>query len=67
MRDTRLRSWIKSLSWRLLGILILGGISWVYTRDIQQTTIITMTFHTIRLILYYFHERFWEKIKWGRK
>ena len=27
---------------------------------------ITLVFHIIRIILYYFHERFWERITWGK-
>jgi hypothetical protein len=29
-------------------------------------SIITLLFHSIRVILYYFHERVWERISWGR-
>jgi hypothetical protein len=28
-------------------------------------TTITILFHGIRLILYYYHERIWERISWG--
>jgi uncharacterized membrane protein len=65
--ETRLRSWIKSVTWRVLGILILGVITWYFTGSWTQTTWITLTFHTIRIILYYFHERLWLRIKWGLK
>ena len=67
MRDTKLRSWIKAFTWRVIGIVILGGISYWLTEDWGETTIITVTFHSIRLILYYYHERLWENIKWGRR
>ncbi len=50
-----------------MGIVILGTIAWLFTRDWQETTLITITFHAIRLVLYYFHERAWERIGWGRK
>lgn len=65
--DTNGRSWAKSITWRVIGIIILGGLAWLFTHDWQETTLITVTFHTIRLVLYYFHERVWEKIRWGRK
>jgi len=64
--DRRLRSWMKAITWRVLGILILGVIAWIYTGNWEQTSIITVTFNGIRLILYYFHERLWERIRWGR-
>ena len=64
--ETRTRSWVKSIVWRLLGIFILGFISWLVTHSWKEMTLITIIFHTIRLILYYFHERLWEAISWGR-
>lgn len=65
--DTRLRSWVKSITWRLIGIVILGALVWLFTQDWKETTLITITFHAIRLVLYYYHERAWERIDWGRK
>lgn len=64
--DTKRRSWVKSLTWRLLGIVLLGLISFLITRDLKQMTVITALFHGIRLVLYYYHERVWERISWGR-
>lgn len=64
--ETHLRSWAKSTSWRITGILILGGISYAFTRNWEQTTWITSIFHTLRFALYYLHERWWERISWGR-
>ncbi len=64
--DTRLRAWTKSITWRLIGIAILGVLAWLFTRDWKETTLITITFHTIRLVLYYYHERAWERVAWGR-
>jgi len=64
--ETHARAWIKSLVWRIFGIVILGFISWIITHSWKEMTIITVLFHSIRVILYYFHERFWEKISWGR-
>ena len=58
---------IKSIVWRLLGLVLLGVITWVYTNDATVTTIVTLLFHSIRLVLYYFHERMWDRINWGYK
>lgn len=64
--ETKARSWVKSIVWRLIGVFILGGIIWLFTHDWQQTTWITVIFHGIRTILYFYHERVWNKISWGR-
>jgi len=63
--ETHLRSWAKSTTWRLVGIVLLGGISYALTRNWEQTTIITAVFHALRFVLYYFHERWWARIAWG--
>lgn len=65
--NSHTRSWVKSIVWRAIGIVILGGIAWLFTGNWAQTTWITLTFHALRLVLYYFHERTWERISWGRK
>jgi len=64
--DTRRRSWVKSLTWRLFGVILLGAISLFITRDWKAMTTITLLFHGIRLVLYYYHERVWERISWGK-
>ncbi len=64
--DTPGRSWVKSITWRIIGIVLLGVISYLITRDWREMAIITVVFHGIRLVLYYFHERAWERVSWGR-
>jgi len=65
--DTPTRSIVKSIVWRTIGIIILGIISWYYTKDIQKATIVTVLFHVIRFFLYYVHERIWERVRWGQE
>jgi len=64
--DTKLRSWVKSILWRVIGIVLLGAISYLITGSWKEMTIITLLFHSIRVVMYYFHERLWERISWGR-
>lgn len=64
--ETHARAWVKSLVWRAVGIGLLGFISWTITHNWKEMTTITVLFHGIRVILYYFHERLWEKVSWGR-
>jgi len=49
----------------VVGIALLGGISYALTRNWEQTTVITAVFHTLRFVLYYYHERWWARIAWG--
>ena len=67
MRATKQRSALKSISWRIIGTIDTFVISLLITHkpitaaSIAGIEILTKTF------LYCFHERGWNKIKWGRK
>lgn len=61
------RTWVKSITWRLLGVVVLGAITWYLTKDVQATTGITVIFHSIQLVLFYYHEKMWENVEWGLK
>lgn len=64
--DSKKRSWMKSITWRLVGIIVLGLISYWSTGNLKEMTQITLLFNGIRLILYYYHERVWNRIDYGR-
>lgn len=63
MNETRIRSASKSIIWRIMGILILATVSYAYTRQWIQTGLITVIHHGVFLVVFYFHERLWLKIK----
>ena len=64
--ESRSRSIVKSLVYRILSILGIGVLGWLITRDIRETTLITIVFQIYLTILYYVYERVWNKINWGR-
>lgn len=64
MKELKTRSAIKSLIWRIMGILILGTITYCYTRKWITTGLITFIHHGIFLFVFYFHERIWLKCKY---
>jgi len=64
--DTKIRSLVKALVWRAIGIVVLGTISYIVTGSWREMTLITIIFHGIHTVLYYMHERLWERITWGR-
>ncbi len=64
--DTPKRSWMKSITWRIIGVVLLGLISYFITKNWKEMAIITVIFHGIRVVLYYYHERIWDRISWGR-
>ena len=61
-----LRSITKALSWRLIGTLDTLVVSYVLTGEIGLATSIASVDFLTKLILYFFHERIWNKINWGK-
>jgi len=61
--ETRLRSSTKNVLWRILGVLILATVTYAYTREWITTGLITIIHHGAFLLVYYFHERLWLKVK----
>ena len=66
-RESRLRSLVKSLGYRIISIAGTGILTWVITRDIGETVSITLIIQVFLVILYYSYERIWVRINWGRK
>ena len=64
--ESRKRSMVKALTWRLWAIIVLGSISYLMTNDVTESVKITVTFNVIQVFLYFVHERIWNKIKWGK-
>ncbi|MFT6064647.1 MAG: putative membrane protein [Paraglaciecola sp.] len=64
--DKPLRSVTKALSWRLIGTLDTLAVSYVVTGEIALATSIASVDFLTKLILYFFHERIWNKINWGK-
>lgn len=67
LSETPSRSIVKSISWRLLGTLDTFIISWVVTGDTSVAFSIGSIELITKMVLYFFHERIWNTIKWGRK
>jgi uncharacterized membrane protein len=61
-----LRSFAKSFSWRCIGTLDTLIISYVLTGEIGLATSIASIDFVTKLLLYFFHERIWNHIKWGK-
>lgn len=64
-REKPLRSVVKSLSWRIVGTIDTILISWFITGTLAVALSIGGIELLSKLILYFFHERVWNLIKWG--
>ena len=66
MRDRRIRSVLKTISWRVTGTLDTIVIAYLITRELKWAFSIGFIEVFSKLILYYFHERAWENLNIGR-
>ncbi len=61
-----LRSIVKAVSWRIVGTLDTLIVSYLLTGKIAIAASIASVDFLTKLVLYFFHERIWNKIKWGK-
>jgi uncharacterized membrane protein len=66
MKDNHLRSLIKGISWRITGTIDTITISFIITGNAFSALKIGGIEVITKILLYYFHERIWAKIDWGR-
>nr|WP_044402775.1 DUF2061 domain-containing protein [Lacinutrix sp. Hel_I_90] len=60
------RSLLKTISWRVIGTLDTVLVSYLVTGTIAMALSIGSFEFVSKMILYFFHERAWNNIKWGK-
>ncbi|GAA4965009.1 DUF2061 domain-containing protein [Algibacter aquimarinus] len=60
------RSLAKTISWRIIGTLDTLALSWLITGEASTAVAIASVEFVSKMILYFFHERAWNTIKWGK-
>jgi len=63
MGEIKKRSALKSLIWRIVGIIILALVTYIYTGNLITTGLVTVIHHIVFLVVFYLHERIWLRIK----
>lgn len=66
MSDTNTRSIIKTICWRITGSGATFLIAYLMTGNITIAGTIGLIQLISNTILYYIHERIWNKITWGK-
>lgn len=60
------RSLAKTMSWRMIGTIDTIIISWIVTGTLALAFSIGAIELISKMALYFFHERAWNNIKWGK-
>jgi hypothetical protein len=66
MKVTKARSFVKSLSYRIWGTFSSWAVVYVITGKGSLATLIAFWETVVKVFIYYFHERAWNAINWGR-
>ena len=67
MIETRKRSLVKSIIWRIICIAVSIITAYFLTRKVDLSVAIGTTYNAITMVLYYFHERLWNRLEWGKQ
>lgn len=65
--ETKRRSIVKAITWRTLGTIDTIVIAYVLTGEIKIALSIGGIEIFTKMVLYFFHERVWNMIKWGKR
>ena len=67
MEEYKIRSILKTLTWRITASLDTFVIVWIITGEWEMSVSIVGFEVITKTFFYYFPERLWNKIKWGKK
>jgi uncharacterized membrane protein len=69
-RDRPIKSIFKAVTWRLIASATTFGLAYLFFRNdpfaAQKATAVAVAEAFIKMLLYFFHERLWERVRWGR-
>ena len=65
--ESRYRSILKGISWRIIATVSTILVSWFITKRVDLALSIGVIEFVAKLALYYFHERIWLKINIGKQ
>ena len=67
IKETKARSVLKSVTWRICATLTTFTLVWIFTGKLDTAIMVGGLEAFIKMAIYFFHERLWIKIKFGKK
>ncbi|MFX0077674.1 MAG: DUF2061 domain-containing protein [Candidatus Hermodarchaeota archaeon] len=65
MKETRTRSIVKAVIWRVIALAVTYFIVWLFTGSIETSIIIALIANLLKTVLYYALERVFQRVEWG--
>ena len=66
MSSTPKRTFLKALSWETISTTATLGLAWLMFGNIGACITFSFIAYFMKLGLFYFHDRFWHTVKWGK-
>ena len=66
MRETRIRSIVKALTYRTTMFIIATAIAYHLTGSFDKSVAVAAVYFVGAAIVYYIYERIWDRVEWGR-
>ena len=64
--DTHRRSFLKTISWRLVATVITAVVTLALTGRIDYAVTVGLGDTFVKFFIYFLHERMWSRIRFGR-
>lgn len=61
------RSFAKSLTWRVVALITTFVTLYALSKDINMATLATLITNAVNFVAYYYHERIWNSVNWGKE
>ena len=61
------RSLAKSLTWRVVALITTFVTLYALSKDVSMSTLATIITNGVNFVAYYYHERIWNSISWGKE
>ncbi len=65
--ESHKRSIAKSITWRIIAVAVTMLISYIWLGDWGSSIALALVANAIKAVLYYLHERGWNKLDFGRE
>jgi len=64
--STPRRTITKAVSWETFSNLVCGGLAYGWFGDFTSCAAFTLVCFAVKLLLFYWHERIWHQVCWGK-
>ena len=64
--DQHKRTLVKTITWRFIALTTTIIVVYAYSGDIKESLVVGIGANAIKMILYYVHERVWNRVRFGK-